>query len=191
MLLPSWCIRPDSLLLSSQWPPFPLPPSSPLPSWSPPPLPQPDFPCEAASYCGRQQLLRCKDKKKVLICGATANSLNKWKSMCIFRPFHRTLRCLKGAKMDHPEGLASCKWSSSCWMKIACFRTHMGQFLQDGQSVYKTVEKSWKNQTVWSQQSSKKNKKKGHILTIFPVLGKLTHMCIIWGQTHNQKKNWT
>ena len=59
----------------------------------------------------------------------------------------------------------------------------MGRFPQDesenknileynGQNPFRTVETSLKNQTALSQQSSKKC----HILTIFPVLGKLTHM---------------
>ena len=57
----------------------------------------------------------------------------------------------------------------------------------NGQNVFRTVEKSQKNQTVWLQQSSKFFFKKCHILTIFPVLGKLTHMIcaqesIFWGK---------
>ena len=49
-----------------------------------------------------------------------------------------------------------------------------------GQNLFRTVEKSRKSQTVWSQQSSKFCYKKCHILTIFPVLGKLTHIQIVY-----------
>ena len=44
-------------------------------------------------------------------------------------------------------------------------------------NLFITVEKSWIGWTVWSQQSSK-NYEKMPILTIFPVLGKLTHTCL-------------
>ena len=56
-----------------------------------------------------------------------------------------------------------------------------------GQNLFRTVEKSWKNQTVWTQQSSKKKFKKCHILTIFPVQGKLTHMRFIQSETYLTK----
>ena len=62
--------------------------------------------------------------------------------------------------------------SSSPGSRLA--RTKTKTFLEhNGQNLFRTVEKSWNNQIVWSQQSSKKR----HILTIFPVLGNLTHMC--------------
>ena len=55
-------------------------------------------------------------------------------------------------------------------------RTKTKTFLESNrQNLFRTVEKSWKNQTVKSQQSSKKNKK-CNILTIIPVLGNLNHM---------------
>ena len=48
--------------------------------------------------------------------------------------------------------------SDSRWV-----RTKTNTFLDcNGQNLFRTVEKSWKNQTVWSQQSSKNIKKMPH-----------------------------
>ena len=52
-------------------------------------------------------------------------------------------------------------------------RTKTKVFLySNGHNLFRTVKKTWKNQTVWSKWSFKKRRR--HILLIFPVLGKMT-----------------
>ena len=70
--------------------------------------------------------------------------------------------------------MSSTSNSSSSGARWAMTKTKT--FLEcHGQNLSRTGEKSWKNQTIWSQQSSKEIKK-CHILNIFPVLGELTHI---------------
>ena len=62
-----------------------------------------------------------------------------------------------------------------------------------GQKLFRTVDKSWKNQTVWSQRNLKNIFFFRHNSHLFPVLQKLTHMGIarIGGGGGGGVKGWT
>ena len=75
--------------------------------------------------------------------------------------------------------MSSTSNSSSSYSRWA--RTKTKTILEcNGQNLVRSVEKSWKNRTIWSQQSSPKNKRMPHF-DHFPrpgEIGPYVHMCI-------------